>query len=482
MLLFDSPLTLLNEPASRRELLRLGALSPLGLSLPTLLTRRAQAAEVKSLRARAKSCLIVFMEGGASHIDLWDMKPHAPAEVRGEFKPIATQTPGVTVCEHMPLLAPHWHRFAQVNSVTHAINDHNAGAYYALTGRHPVEQGKLIVSESPSNFPPFGSVLSKLRSSTGELPSFVHVGEIMSNNNFDIPGELAGFLGAAHDPFITGDPSLNGYKTPGLTPLPALSLSRINRREALLSDLDRSLGRLADDPSVARMDLFQRKAVEMITSAKVRDAFDLSREPQAVRERYGVDKGSDRSKEARKFGGLPHLGQSMLLARRLIEAGVPLITLVTGRRIDQAWDTHRDHFPLLKRSLLPPFDRAFSALLEDMTQRGLLDDTLIVVLGEFGRTPKLGYVTSGAGAAPNGRDHWPYCYSVQFAGAGIVPGLQYGSSDSTAAFPSRNAVTPEDIAATIYTLLGIPHDAELHDTQGRPHRVIAGKPIDTLLK
>ena len=480
MLPFTSPLQLC-EPASRREVLRLGALLPVGLTLPTLLARRATAFDAKPIRARAKSCLIVFMEGGASHIDLWDMKPNAPSQVRGEFKPIATQTPGITVCEHMPMLAKHWHKLAQVCSVTHSIVDHNAGAYYALTGRHPVDQGKLIVSESPGNFPPFGSVMSKLRPSTSDLPSFVHVGEVMSNNNFDIPGEMAGFLGGAHDPFVTGDPSLRGYRTPGLTPQPDLSLNRLHRRDELLSDLDRSLGRLGDDPAAARMDQFQRKADAMITSAKVREAFDLSREPQAVRERYGLDLGSNRSLEARKFGGLPHLGQSMLLARRLIEAGVPLITLVTGRRIDQAWDTHRDHFPLLKQSLLPPFDRAFSALLDDMTQRGLLDDTLLVVLGEFGRTPKLGDVTSNAGAAANGRDHWPYCYSVQFAGAGITPGLIYGSSDNQAAYPSRDAVTPEDIAATIYTLLGIPHHTELHDTLGRPHRVLLGQPIEALL-
>jgi hypothetical protein len=325
-------------------------------------------------------------------------------------------------------------------------------------------------------------VLSALRKSTGELPSFVHIPEIMSNNGFDIPGELAGFLGAAHDPFITGDPSLPGYRTPGLTPQPALSIDRILRRESLLKRLDHSLGAIAESRSVERLDEFQRKAFDMITSSRVRDAFRLDKEPQSVRARYGLDPGTDRKIEARKFGGLPHLGQSMLLARRMIEAGVPLVTLVTGRRIDQAWDTHRDHFPLLKTSLLPPFDRAFSALMDDLVDRGLLDQTLIVLMGEFGRTPKLGYVTSNAGAAPNGRDHWPYCYSVQFAGAGIPEGLVYGASDSQAAYPSRDPVAPEDIAATIYTLLGVAPDAELVDNQGRPHRVQIGTPITSLVE
>jgi hypothetical protein len=467
--------------ASRREILRVGTLLPFGLSLPTLLARRDALGNEATSRARAKSCLIIFMEGGASHIDLWDMKPNAPSQVRGEFQPIATRTPGITLCEHMPLSAPYWHRLAQVRSVTHSITDHNAGSYYALTGRSPVDQGQLIISESPKNFPTYGAVLSALRPSSGNLPGFVHIPEIMSNNGFDIPGELAGFLGAAHDPFITGDPSLPGYQTPGLTPQPALTLDRIDRRESLLRKLDHTLGGLNESRSVERLEKFQRKAVDMITSAKVRDAFRLDKEPASVRARYGLDPGTARKLEARNFGGLPHLGQSMLLSRRLIEAGVPLVTLVTGRRIDQAWDTHRDHFPLLKKALLPPFDRAFSALMEDMVQRGLLDDTLIVIMGEFGRTPKLGYVTSNAGAAPNGRDHWPYCYSVQFAGAGVPAGLIYGASDQQAAYPSRDPVTPEDIAATIYTLLGISHDAEIFDNQGRPHRVQIGKPIEPLL-
>ena len=476
MLSFESPIQF--SRSTRREMLRMGGLFPVGLSLPTLLAGQTAPSPKKP---RAKSCLIIFMEGGSSHIDLWDRKPNAPLEIRGEFGSIATRTPGISLCEHLPMTSTHWHKLAQISSVTLRITDHNAGAYYALTGRHPIDQGKLIVSESASNFPPFGAVMSKLRRSTTDLPEFVHIPEIMSNNRFDIPGELAGFLGGAHDPYVTGDPSLADYQLPDFVRSSTMSDSRLHRRDELYSTLDRTLGRLNDDHAVARMDHFQRKAIAMITSPKVREAFDLKREPQAVRERYGMDKGSDRSVEARKFGGLPHLGQSMLLSRRLLEAGVPLITLITGRRIDQAWDTHRDHFTLLKQSLLPPFDQAFSALLEDMTQRGLFDETLLVLLTEFGRTPKLGYVTSGAGAAKNGRDHWPFCYSVQLAGAGVTPGMVYGASDKEAAYPMRDPVTPEDIAATIYTLLGVPADQELRDTLGRPHRIINGTPIDAFL-
>ena len=470
---------------TRRGLLRVGGLAPLGLGLSGLLAgealARSSATAKPARKAKAKSCLLVFLEGGPSHIDLWDMKPEAPAEVRGEFQPIRTTVPGLHVCEYLPLTARQMHRLALVRSVTHGITDHNAGSYYALTGRYPVEGSKLVVAESPKNFPCYGAVLAKLRPTGKALPDFVHIPEVMSNNGFDIPGEFAGFLGAAYDPLVTGDPSLPGYSVPGMTPSPEVPPERLGRRDALLRQLDRPPGGLAAAPELERVGVFRRKAFELVNSDAVRKAFDLNREPLALRERYGVDPGSDRSIEARKFGGLPHLGQCMLLARRLIEAGVRLVTLVSGRRIDQAWDTHRDHFPLLKKSLLPPFDRAFSALLEDMAIRGLLDETLVVVMGEFGRTPKLGYVTSGAGAARNGRDHWPFCYTVMFGGAGVPGGALYGASDRIGAYPSRDPVKPEDVAATIYEALGIPEDAEVHDAQGRPYSLIQGKAIQAIL-
>jgi Protein of unknown function (DUF1501) len=463
---------------SRREMLAIGALTPLGLNLSRLLASESRPA---TKRRPAKSCLLIFMEGGPSHIDTFDMKPDAPAEIRGLFRPIQTPVPGVHVCDHLPLLASRMHHFAQVRSVHHAINDHNAGAYYALTGRSPVDGSKLIVSESPTNFPPFGAVLSKLRPTGGALPDFIHIPEVMSNLGFDIPGEFAGFLGAAHDPLVTGDPSLPGFSVPGLDATPETSPDRLDDRRGLLKQLDRGLATLADDPATARMDQFRRRAATMIGSPAVRRAFDLSREPQSVRERYGIDRGSNRAIEARKFGGLPHLGQCALLARRMIEASVRLVTLVTGRRIDQAWDTHRDHWGLMKRSLLPPFDQAISALMDDLDHRGLLDETLVVVMGEFGRTPKLGYITSSAGATKDGRDHWPYCYTVLFAGAGVPGGLVYGASDKIAAYPSREPVTPEDIAATIYTAMGVDPATEIHDLQSKPYTLSAGRVIDPVL-
>jgi hypothetical protein len=479
MLPFTANPSQLCSGPTRREFLRLGAVTPAGLALPALLAHEATAAPKPK---RAKSCLLVFMEGGPSHIDLWDMKPDAPAEVRGEFKPVQTKTPGVTVCEHLPLSAPLWHHLAQVRSVRHGITDHNAGTYYMLTGRYPVDGSKLIVADSPQNFPPFGAVLAKYRPADKPIPAFVHVPEYQWNLGSDLAGQGAGFLGAAYDPFVSGDPSLKGYSVPGLDLLPGVPLDRLGERNDLRKELDKAVGRLGDSAALDRMTVFQRKAVEIITSPETRRAFDLSKEPAKVRERYGLDPGSDRDIEARKFGGLPHLGQCMLLSRRLIEAGVRLVTLVTGRRIDQAWDTHRDHFPLLKKSLLPPFDRAFSALLQDFADRGLFEDTLLVVMGEFGRTPKLGYVTSSAGAAKNGRDHWPYCYTVFFAGAGVKTGTVYGSSDRTGAYPRENPVTPEDVAATVYEALGIDPATELHDGLGKPYTLCPGRPITAVLR
>ncbi len=471
-------LSITGSGTNRREFLRLGGLAVGGLSLPRLL---ASAVEPGGKR-KAKSCLLIFMEGGPSHLELWDLKPDAPVEVRGEFKPIRSSVPGITVGELLPKTATLMHHFAQVRSVRHGITDHNAGSYYMLTGKHPAEGGKLIIGDSPQNFPTFGAVAAKLKPVRKPVPAFIHLPEFQWNNGVDIAGQSAGFLGANYDPFIGGDPSLPGYRVPGLEVLPDVPLERIGRRDDLRRGLDRSVAQLGDAEPLDRMSVFQRKAVELITSPETRHAFDLTQETKATRERYGTDPGTDRSLEARKFGGLPHIGQTFLLARRLIESGVRLVTVMTGRRIDQAWDTHRDHFGLMRKALCPPFDRALSSLMTDLNERGLLDETLVVVMGEFGRTPKVGFVTSNAGASKNnGRDHWPYCYTVLFAGGGVPGGAVYGSSDRTAAFPSENPVGPEEIAATIYSALGIDPTTELHDPQNKPYTLCTGQPITALL-
>lgn len=470
-------------PLDRRELLRVGALGLAGLGLPHLLAadaaRAVHASADKRKSPPARSCILLFLEGGPAHQDMWDMKPDAPAEVRGEFKPIASAIPGVAVCEHLPLLSQQMHRVALVRSVHHKIVDHNAGAYYALTGRSPTVSGGLIVRDEPDNFPPFGSVLGKLRPTDKPLPAFVHLPDVMSNNGYDLPGQRAGFLGGGFDPLVAGDPSMPDYEVPGLGLPRGVSPDRVAERRELLNRLNRDAV-VSEAAASERLGVFHDKAFRLLASAEARRAFDLRGESAKTRERYGLPDRVDRSVEARKFGGLPHLGQCVLLARRLIEAGVRLVTIASGRRFDQAWDTHRDHFPLLKRSLLPYFDRAFSALLADLAERGLLDETLVVAMGEFGRTPRLGQVTSSAGAAPAGRDHWPHCYTVVLAGGGIQGGAVHGSSDRHAAYPKSDAVTPEDIAATIYHALGLDPHERIVDALGRPQHLALGEPIDAL--
>ena len=465
-------------PLTRRDALRIGSLALTGLTLPRLLS--AEATQTSPARRKgAKSCIFLFLDGGPSHIDLWDMKPHAPADVRGEFQPIPTQVPGVQVCEHLPMLAKQMHNVAIVRSVHHTIVDHNAGAYYALTGRSPLQGSQLIVSPGADDFPPYGTVLKHLRPTEGSFPAFVHLPDIMSNNGSDLPGQRAGFMGAAHNPFVLGDPSAPDFQVKQLELPDDILPERVRRRVNLLRRIER--GGPESVPQAAAVRKYQQQAYDLLISDNARAAFDLSNESTRLRERYGMPDRVDRSVEARKFGGLPHLGQCMLMARRLIEAGTRLVTVGSGRRIDQAWDTHRDHFPLLKQSLLPYLDQALSALLEDLEQSGLLEETLVVVMGEFGRTPRIGQITSGAGSDASGRDHWPHCYSVLFAGAGIQGGAIHGASDKHAAFPERDPVTPADVAATIYAAMGVDPHTEIHDRFSRPLELCTGTPITKIL-
>jgi uncharacterized protein (DUF1501 family) len=267
---------------------------------------------------------------------------------------------------------------------------------------------------------------------------------------------------------------VSGYRVPGLALRREVTARRLERRRQLLERV-----RGADPINDGGLNQYQAKAFDLLLSPEARAAFDLAREPMHVRQRYGLPDRDDRI-EARQFGGLPHLGQCMLMARRLIEAGTRLVTIGTGRRLCQAWDTHRQHFPLLRQSLLPYVDRAFSALLEDLAERGLLHETLVVAMGEFGRTPRVGQITSPAAADANGRDHWPHCYTVLFAGGGIRGGTVFGASDAEAAYPIDNPVTPEDIAATIYHAMGLDSEHLIHDRLNRPHPLTLGQPITAI--
>ncbi len=468
---------------TRRGLLQAGALASLGLTFPQLLRVEAVAqrrvdrkpgdkrAAANTIKPTAKSCILFFMEGGPPHIDLWDMKPEAPENVRGIYKPIATSLPGFYVCEHLPRLSRVMQHMSVVRSVTHTFVDHNASSYLMLTGQNPLRESQLIRGPSPENAPPFGSVLAKFRPTGQPLPDYVHLPRRMFNCGHFIPGVLAGFLGDEYDPFIAGDPSISDYKVPGLDR--RLSEAHFLQRRRLLSQIDLGFDQSRNCRALARKDIFYEKAFSLITTPQARQAFRLTDEPQRIRRRYGLAKhvAGVRGK------GLPHLGQSMLLARRLVEAGVRLVTIWAG---GQAFDGHRDHFHSLTNGLCPPTDQALSALIEDLAERGMLEETLVVTMGEFGRTPKLGQITSSAGATPDGRDHWPHCYTILFAGGGLKAGHVFGKSDRLASYPEENPVSPQDVAATIYTALGVNPHTRIYDHFNRPHTLADGRPIREL--
>ncbi|HVC93425.1 MAG TPA: DUF1501 domain-containing protein [Pirellulales bacterium] len=440
---------------TRREWLRVGGLSPLGLLLPELLASRpatAYAGPYRSSFGRAKSCILCFLFGAPAHQDLWDLKPEAPADVRGEFKPIASSVPGTFLGEHIPQTAQTAHRFAIVRSVEHPDNTHTVAMHYMLTG-HRHSQPATNPQNQPTDFPTFGAVIEHLRPSRFPLPSAISLNapaNQVSANNHIFPGFFAGFLGNKYDPlFVSQDPSAADFQP---LPRPNGSRERLDGLRGLLVEVDRQRRELESVATVREFKDDYRRAFSLVASDEARAAFDLSRETAAVRERYGRSA----------------FGQGALLARRLVEAGVRLVT-VNWARDDAFWDTHKDNFKLLKQSLLPPFDLAFSALLEDLDVRGLLDETLVVCLGEFGRTPKIN--------AAAGRDHWAACNSVVLAGAGIRGGQVYGSSDRLAAYPATLPVTPDDLAATIYHALGIDPATDVFDRLDRPYRLAVGKPL-----
>ena len=455
--------------ASRREILRLGSLGLMGVTLPDLLAGREAAAaiEVQQL-ARAKACIFLFMWGGPAQQDTWDMKPDAPVDFRGEFRPASTKVPGIQICEHMPQLAQRTDKLAIVRSMMHNNADHLTATHFMLTGQAPP-----TLSDKRAQWPNVGSVLSKLGYGKGPLPPFVSMRPKLENT---VPrfveqsqGQFAGWLGPVYDPFtIDNDPSRSDYQV-GEFRLPAdISVARLDDRRKLLADLDRQI-RLKHS-ALEAADVNRRRAFELLTrSVADGNVFDLSKEPRKLRERYGMN---------------PH-GQSVLQARRLIERGVPLVTVYWPndgiKNVSVYWDTHRRNFIDLKERLMPVTDQAFSALLDDLSDRGMLDETLIVWGGEFGRTPRVGQVNSDAGAGKDGRDHWPGCFTTVLAGGGIRGGMVYGRSDKLAAYPAEDPVTPEDLVATVYQSMGVPQSQVMHDLQNRPHLVRPGNAIRAML-
>ncbi|MGE0607149.1 MAG: DUF1501 domain-containing protein [Pirellulales bacterium] len=449
------------DSVSRREWLRAGGIGSAGLMLPQLLRGRAIAQELGAapgrpmdgVFGRAKSCILLFLFGAPAHQDLWDLKPEAPVDVRGEFRPIDSNVPGIWLGEHLPKTAQTAQRLAILRSVSHPDNTHTVAMHYMLTGQRHIRPATNPQNE-PSDFPTFGAVLQHLRGGQRTLPAGISLNapaNQVSANNHIFPGFFAGWLGAAHDPlFIPNDPSGEDFR-----PFPSIEESaagRFAQRRGLLAEVDARRAQLAAAAGERAYDRHYERAFQLVTSASARAAFDLSREQPTLREHYGRSP----------------FGQGCLLARRLVEGGVPLVT-VNWARDDAFWDTHKDNFNLLKNSLLPPFDAGYSALLEDLDQRGLLNETLVVCLGEFGRTPKINNVA--------GRDHWAACNSVVLAGAGIRGGQVVGASDRLAAYPATAPITPGDLAATIYHALGIDHHLELRDSLSRPHFLTTGRPL-----
>lgn len=458
----------------RRDVLRAGALSLFGLGMPDLLSGRAFAANSgldlpRDSFGRAKAVILLFMWGGPAQQDTWDLKPAAPAEVRGPFKPIATRVPGIDICEHFPMLATRTDKLAVIRSMTHNNVDHTVATHFLLTGMPPLPSGN-----KDTDWPHIGSVLAKLGRGTDPLPPFVSMRPKLPG---DVPrfveqsrGQFAGWLGQNFDPLtIDANPNDKDYRV-GDFDLPAeISARRLDDRRSLLTEIDRQIRTQAESAAVAAMDRNYRRSFDLIHSAVGKGAFDLDAEPQAMRERYGLN---------------PH-GQSVLQARRLIERGVPLVTVFWPndgiKNVSVYWDTHSRNFIDLKDRLMPAADLAFSTLLDDLAERGLLDETLIIWTGEFGRTPKIGQVNSDAGAGKDGRDHWPNCFTSVLAGGGIRGGIVHGASDRHAAYPMANPTAPVDLMATVYHCLGIAPETVVHDGQGRPIAICPGNPIRDLL-
>ncbi len=437
---------------NRRQVLRAGGLGMLGWNLASLLRAGAvRGATDSGMPGPIRACILIFYYGGPSHIDTWDMKPKAPREVRGEFRPIATNVPGIEVCEHMPRSARVVDRLAIVRSVHHPMTNHNAAAFAALSGRNPAK-GDLELLANDRNDPPcLGSTLSHGLPTRPGLPTFVALPHVMLNV-VKLPGQVAGFLGSAHDPFqLNSDPSMPGFKLDELELPGDVPLGRLERREGLLRGAEVSLPE-------SDFDGYRSRAVELLQSEEIRRAFRLDAEDPRTRDRYGRTK----------------LGQSLILARRLVESGVRFVTVydhqVNGQLAN--WDAHADVFPRHKNDLIPPADRAFAALIDDLTDRGLLDSTLVIASGEFGRTPKIN--------ATAGRDHWPFCYSAVLAGGGVKGGMAYGTSDKLGARPDLDGVTPADLAATLFWRFGLDPESEIRDLDGRPYRLAEGRPLRTL--
>lgn len=439
---------------TRRDFLRLAAVG----GLATLGFPHLQATGF----GRARRCLLLFLTGGPSQLDTFDLKPAAPEKIRGEFRPISTSVPGTQISELFPLLARRTQHYCIVRSVTHGDRAHTSAGYTMLTGvPHPKAnvESSAMAAPGPGDHPHLGALLTKVRTPNG-APTFIALPEVIKDASVNtFPGQTGGFLGRAFDPvLIEANAERNAFRLPDIFLPPDVTGDRLADRRSLLQQLDHRLDRI-HPVTFESADANSRKAVEVIRSASMRRAFALDAEPARNRERYGS-----------------HLfGQGCLLARRLLEAGVGLVTVYwhyEGPEDSPVWDTHQNNFPHLRERLMPPTDVAVSALLDDLLARGMLEDTLVVMMGEFGRTPRIN--------KHGGRDHWSGAQSILLAGAGTPAGTVYGSTDRDAGLPAEKPVSPADLMATFLHVLGIPPAMEIVDRAGRPMNACHGSAISGL--
>ena len=452
---------------NRREWLRIGGLSCLGLSLPSVIAPRLSAATPPSPASksfgRAKSCIILFLGGGPPQHETFDPKPDAPRELRGDFSPIRTSVPGLNFCELLPDTAKIAHKLTVIRSMTTGINAHAVSGYQMMTGRvHPAKVDRPV---SPEDWPHIGSLVGALKPSTRSPLSAVTLPEPLVNNpGVAWPGQTGGFMGHSWDPrLFKCDPSSSDFRIDELTLPDSVSVDRLASRRGLIADLDANFRAADKSGSLAGLETSRQEAFELLSSGATRLAFELDRESPALRGRYGDHK----------------FGQSVLLARRLIEAGVRLVQVNFPREPgdlsspNPLWDTHRKNTDRLKDSLCPPFDRAFPALVNDLEERGLLDETLVVVMGEFGRSPNIN--------AFGGRDHWGACFSIALAGAGLGGGNVIGASDRDGAYVKDRAVHASELSATIFHYLGIDPAGMFYDRLNRPLPIAESRPISELI-
>lgn len=439
---------------SRRDVLQAGALAWAGLTLPGLLGSRAAGATIGT--GRARSCILVFAWGGPSQLDTWDPKPDAPEDIRGEFQAIETSLPGVRISEHFPRLARLVDRLTIIRSMTHDDPAHLSSVHYQQTGHLAPRPYSDADGPSANDWPHLGATIAKVRSRSDGLPPSVILPWIVSHPaapGGKAPGQHGGWLGKSFDPFLVeGDPNATDFRIDGLGLPPGLGPDRMIDRRRWLDRIEESRHTASSsDPTWSR---YRTQAFETLLSAEARGAFQIAEEPDAVRDRYGRN---------------IH-GQCLLMARRLVEKGVGLVTVNWHNDGHAFWDTHGDNFNQLKNRLMPPTDQGLSALLEDLEVRGLLDETLVVWVGEFGRAPRITRANAG-------REHWPRCYSAVLAGGGVRSGYIHGSSDRWAAYPASDPVSPGDLVATILLALGIDPAGEVIDPIGRPQPISRGTPL-----